>query len=671
MNRKKTYPAGKPRQKTPYPATVTAKTKASPPGISLFEKSEKFMERHLGHFFWIVFALTLITGILLFDRRFSTGGDDSAYVERAWDMIHHSMYPGFQGPLYPIVLSPFVALFGIRAIPLKCLSLLFILGFIFFFFRSFRNRIPALLLISVLLLISANSFVLYYGSQTYSEAFFMFLQALTFSIFFRFFVDKKEPYAPVVLGKHHLILACCLVCLGLTRQIGFSAAITTGVYFVVKKQWKNLGFMLGSFLMILLVYQAFLWGISGRPGIHFAGEIRGLISKDYYNPAAGHETIGGFINRWVKNSNYYLSKSFYTILGFRPADGSGELFPWVTVITWLLIAAGTIMFFRSNDYIFFTGIYTIITLFSIFFIAHTIWMQNRFIVPYFPLILLTILSFFYYSMSKKQGIRFRVLLPVIIVIPLLFTILVTAGQVREARKITGEFQGLGSDWDNYCRLSEWTAKNLPENSVIACRKPSISFIYSRGRDFYGISRLPYAPVDSLIREWNRQNRHYWLVAASALNKPVSEKLYYDFKKGIAGIGMNVQNKYYEAQFYLLDFPDSTREMTLKEMGDFNIGFTDRIDSLKAWLKNPGTDISMIYPDSLLRMLASAHVTHVLTDNIQFITGQQGITVIPTLERYMKFIETKYPGIRTKIMQEGSNDDNPAVLYRINYEQAGM
>jgi hypothetical protein len=65
----------------------------------------------------------------LFDIRVSLSGDDSEYILRAYNFIHGE-FPTFQGPLYPIVLSPFIALFGISLPLLKMLSALFLLNII-------------------------------------------------------------------------------------------------------------------------------------------------------------------------------------------------------------------------------------------------------------------------------------------------------------------------------------------------------------------------------------------------------------------------------------------------------------------------------------------------------------------------------------------------------------
>ena len=38
----------------------------------------------------------------------------------------------------------------------------------------------------------------------------------------------------------------------------------------------------------------------------------------------------------------------------------------------------------------------------------------------------------------------------------------------------------------------------------------------------------------------------------------------------------------------------------------------------------------------------------------------------TVERYLGFIEFKYPDIKTKLIQIGDDSDEPASIYRLNY-----
>ena len=363
---------------------------------TFFEKSEIYLSRNLNIVLWASILITLVCSVLLFDIRFSLAGDDSAYVVRAYDFIHHFIFPGFQGPIYPIVLSPFVAIFGIRAIPLKALSLLFILGFIYVFFRAFRNHIPALLLTFLLALMSVNSFILYYACQTFSEAFFMLLQGLAFCVFFAFFIDYKGPKSLKIQLKEHLLLALCLLGLQLTRSIGFAAIPAIAVYFILKRQWKNLLFCILSFTFILVLYLGFKLIIWGSSGISSVNQSRPswlrIITTRRLEPK-----IFGFLQRLLINCNFYLSQAFYAILGVRSIGNTVDMDSLLTGFTVLLTLFALFTVYRKNDYLFFTGIYAFITLLITFLIAHTAWKQSRFIIPYFPLLLMLVRDYFIIS----------------------------------------------------------------------------------------------------------------------------------------------------------------------------------------------------------------------------------------------------------------------------------
>ena len=136
-----------------------------------------FFDKKLNIFYFISLALTVVFAAMLFDVRVSLTGDDAMYIIRASDFANDFKYPDFQGPLYPIVLGPLVLMFGINVIALKMLSFIFILAQITFFYFAFRKNIPSSLLAIAMILSSINAYFLYFASQTYSEAFFMALQA--------------------------------------------------------------------------------------------------------------------------------------------------------------------------------------------------------------------------------------------------------------------------------------------------------------------------------------------------------------------------------------------------------------------------------------------------------------------------------------------------------------
>jgi hypothetical protein len=281
--------------------------------------------------------------------------------------------------------------------------------------------------------------------------------------------------------------------------------------------------------------------------------------------------------------------------------------------------------------------------------------------------LVLVFSFFYDLFSLRGWSRFQVLLPVSALVLLALSLNTTLREAGKAREVRDRFSGLTPDWVNYCKASEWASANLDAKDKVACWKPSISFIFGKGKSFFGISRMAESPVDQLISSWPDKQRRYYLISASSLRKkPVSLELQALFRRGLVGYGITRDEEYFKLNFYVLAFPEDYREKAVGEFRDYFISITDDIDSLKSWVRDSRSKVFMIYPDTLLGLLARSNVTHVLTDNIRTYTTEKNENRTNLVERYMNCIEIKYPGIRTKIYQEGTDSEEPALIYKLNY-----
>ena len=96
-------------------AKVAANVKEiKPHSPSFFDKFEMVAANNEKWLMWLVFGLSVICSILLFDLKFSIGGDDSAYVERSYKFLHNGIYPYYQGPGYPLVLALIMKVFGFK-----------------------------------------------------------------------------------------------------------------------------------------------------------------------------------------------------------------------------------------------------------------------------------------------------------------------------------------------------------------------------------------------------------------------------------------------------------------------------------------------------------------------------------------------------------------------------
>lgn len=278
---------------------------------------DEFLDKQISWIIWAILGITFLFSLLLFDSKVSLSGDDSFYIIRASDFIHSFKYPAFQGPLYPMVLSVFVVIFGISLVPLKVLSLFSMMGFIYLFFMAYRSRIPSTLLVITLLAMSVNSFILYYASQTYNEAFYMLIQMAMVLVFFRSFIDNENLLPLRQDLKRHLLLALSLLALTLTKNMGYSAVMAVAGYFLLRGQWKNLLYSIAAFSILMIVFQGVKYMLWSDGSMQFSSQGSGLLNKDYYNPQAGKEDFAGFFTRFTENSNLYLSKHFVSAIGLR------------------------------------------------------------------------------------------------------------------------------------------------------------------------------------------------------------------------------------------------------------------------------------------------------------------------------------------------------------------
>ena len=102
-------------------------------GYSIFFHLNNYLKTKSPQVLVISCLLAFIFGILFFNPNISIGGDDAGYIHRAFDFVDKNIFPTFQGPLYPLILSIFISIFGINLLVLKGLSLLFVICHIWIF----------------------------------------------------------------------------------------------------------------------------------------------------------------------------------------------------------------------------------------------------------------------------------------------------------------------------------------------------------------------------------------------------------------------------------------------------------------------------------------------------------------------------------------------------------
>jgi len=492
-------------------------TKRNKPGEKdLLDQLNAFFTRHQGRIFIGAVVLTVLFSFLLFHFNVSLMGDDGAYIKRGSRLLHHGDFPGFQGPLYPFVLSFFIWVFGLNVTLLKALSGLFILGHLYFFFRAFQDRIPALLLGFTLVILGTNAYLLQYSSWTFSEALFLLIQAGLFYYLLRYIweADFTGLRQRVI---RFLVLGLLLLLLAKTRSIGYGATIAVVLFFAFHKQWKNIGYTLGGLGVFYLIFNGIKSLFFGVTSSHqFGTQLNRLMLKNPYNPSEGKAGLVDFIERFWGNSELYLSKHVYKFLGLRPdmLDTSTLL----TILAYLLFVVALYYAFRKNKYLLFTGIYVGVMAGITFVILQTRWDQARLILVFFPLILPFLISGLYYLGKDRRNTLLRLAVPGLMIV-LIFTNLGRTFQKVEAHQDTfvhhlrgDDLYGLSPDWVNYVKMTRFAAKNIPDSVNVACRKPNIAFIKTK-REFEGIFRVPTKDPDQLLENLRKDNVQYVIMAS--------------------------------------------------------------------------------------------------------------------------------------------------------------
>src|ERR1019366_9252328 len=118
----------------------------------VFDKLEHWFSNHAQILFKILLGLCLLFSFLLFNYRISEGNDDALYIESGYNYAHNFLhyYYTANAPFYPMFLGAVIALIGIKLFWIKLFSVFFNFFALFFFYKSFKGRMPDALLFPVL-----------------------------------------------------------------------------------------------------------------------------------------------------------------------------------------------------------------------------------------------------------------------------------------------------------------------------------------------------------------------------------------------------------------------------------------------------------------------------------------------------------------------------------------
>lgn len=508
------------QKKIPRPLLRTEKIKAS-----LFSFMDGWLNKKSSVILIFILFLSALFALLLFNIRISEGGDDSVYIEWGYKYSQNFFgeYYTFNAPLFPILLSLPILLFGLKLSLLKFVSFIFLLLHLFCFFITFRKRVPGMVLFPTLFIIGLNSYFLYYASQTYNEAFVLFVQAIFFYSFF-LLIDKLKTAENSFLypEKYWLFFGFMAFVLTMSKNITVLALPSFVFFFLINGQYKNAVYSVLSLAIFKKSFEVFKENAWDSVSVQHQGQLAVLLQKDPYHPEKGMEDLAGFLGRLWDNSNIYLSKRFLQILHLK-SDLNNNTHVYITIFVILLFGWSLFRIFRNKDkYMLFIAIYTAFILGATFLMLQTAWDQPRLILIYMPMMLL-IIFYGIYDLLRKRSVILQAAYLCLVVSLIVLSFSATLKKTREnlpilQRNLKGDlYYGYTEDLKNYLLMSEWCGKNLPDTALVACRKASMSFIYSGGKRFFPVYTASNQDADSILSDLKANKVTHILVASLRKN----------------------------------------------------------------------------------------------------------------------------------------------------------
>lgn len=505
------------------------------------EKNEKI-------YFWGLLILGIILAFMSFNARMSEAHDDSLYIEAGYRYVHEfpNYYYTSNAPMYPMFLALLTLVFGTNLIYFKLFSILFYALGAVIFYKALDKKVSPILKFFVYTYLCINYLVLYYASQTFSEAFYMLMQAIFFYYFTKYNFDSNPISTNVKQDwKRWLVLGFLMMILTLAKNILVFGIIAIVLFYLVKKEWKKAAFALGFFGLFKFLYELIKNFIWGKSAIQYESQVNILFNKDPYDISKGQEDLMGFFGRFTDNIAIYVGKRFYQIIGFfdeeflykKIMEQDGQLvegpnnsiyFFFAFIILGLTFFGLYQAYKNKNDIVLFFVLFAGTICFGTFFVLQARWDQPRFIMVHMPALLLG-MAYGLYIYFGKNSFNQRIFIGCIALLSISFLMSSTKRAFKNypiaAKNLKGDiYYGYTPDWQNYLKLSAYCKDSLPENSFVAARKAPMSFVYAKGKHFYPIysviakdPQTQQSNPDSALAIFKKNKVTHLLIASLRIN----------------------------------------------------------------------------------------------------------------------------------------------------------
>jgi hypothetical protein len=636
--------------------------------VDFLDKLEKRLAKRRLLYLLLCLATALVFSLLCFNVRISEAFDDALYIEAGYRYAagFFSYYYTSTAPLYCMFLALPIAIFGLNLIMLKSFSVLFFVLGILFLYLAFKGKVRYAILFPALFLTALNTLFIGMASLTYTEPFVLMLSGLLFMAWFKL-DDATDGGANLRKNwQRFLLLGLMAFLLYFSRNVAAVIFAVVFAYFLLYKKYLTAVYALASSLLFMLLHQKVVmplcWGHLNLGG-RFASQGRIMLQKDAYNPGMGQEDFAGMVTRFFENAKIYASQLFELVCLKSDASPKSYLF-----FAALLLLAGLGVGYavaKRQRHVMAAALYVVTFLAATFISLHTFWSQSRLIMIYIPLIAVVALYGLAALLKHKRvgWLQWSYLAGVLLLLAVNLNNAVEASKknLPALRKnLAGnKYYGFTPDWVNYFRMSEWAAENLDKDKVVACRKAPMSFVYTQGRAFRGISSVPTVEVDSALRASNYRHGFIGVPSAGMFQHTFQALQPYM-------VAVLLCDK--ASPYFAYDVSEPAYSLYADDMKRSGTTFYTAPEELSNAIKQLGGVSFGAYPDSLLKSLKDSNTSYVINASLRANSAQKTNNTISTITRYMGYVEQKYPGAFRKIHQIGGDDNEPAMIYEVHYPE---
>ncbi len=456
--------------------------------------------------------LHLVLALLSLDPTVHHGGDNAAYLALARSMLERGTYQELWEPAmrphrqyppgWPLLLAGAMTL-GVKPwVGFKVMGILFSAGAVALSYLWARRISTAAVALAVGVLMAVSPGVLDLGRWELSDvpfACFTLLALWAFARAAQIAPADAEPDADRRTLQALALASVAVLMAYATRSAGVPMVAAGAAWLVWRRHWRGLAL----FAAIVGSY-AVAWWARGRAlgGASYVGH---LWYVDPYQPGLGTVDLAGMFARIVRNTFKYTTDHLpYLLIGERST--------WVAVVVGagllLLGAAGWAMRLRRAVV---AELWLPLYL-GLVLIWPAEWSGERFILPALPMLLVCAAE-----VVRRAGRRIGQ--PVLLGAGLVGVLLLTgvprtayeiayAAECRVAYGPDNRYPCLPENWRDYLDLATASRGNLPPNSAVLARKPTLFWAQSGYRSrAYPFTSNP----DSLIAAAREAGAEYVLL----------------------------------------------------------------------------------------------------------------------------------------------------------------